>query len=93
MCAQSLQSCPVLWDPMDYNLPGSSVYGILQARILECVAMPFSCGGWGGGLGWGGGGTGGGRVLPNPGIKPMFHVSPVLAIGFFTSRETPTKYI
>ena len=32
-----------LWtlsDPVDYNLPGSSVHGILQARILECVAMP-----------------------------------------------------
>ena len=44
VCAQSLQSCPVLWDPMDYNLPGSSVYGILQARILEWVAMHFSRG-------------------------------------------------
>ena len=39
-CAQSLQSCPTLWDPMDYSLPGSSVLGILQARILEWVAMP-----------------------------------------------------
>ena len=34
--------CPVLCDPMDYSLPGSSVQGILQARILEWVAMPFS---------------------------------------------------
>ena len=31
-----------LCDPMDYNLPGSSVHGILQARILEWVAVPFS---------------------------------------------------
>ena len=31
----SLQSCPTLCDPMDHNPPGSSVYGILQARILE----------------------------------------------------------
>ena len=28
-------------DPMDYSLPGSSVHGILQARILEWVAIPF----------------------------------------------------
>ena len=41
-CAKSLQSCLTLCDPMDYSLPGSSVHGILQARILEWVAMP-SC--------------------------------------------------
>ena len=35
------QSCPTLRDPMDYSLPGSSVHGILQARILEWVAIPF----------------------------------------------------
>ena len=35
------QSCPTLWDPMDCNLPGSSVHGILQARILEKVAISF----------------------------------------------------
>jgi len=33
------QSCPTLCDPMDYNLPGSSVHGILQARILEWLAI------------------------------------------------------
>ena len=33
------QSCPTLCDPMDYSLPGSSVHEILQARILEWVAM------------------------------------------------------
>ena len=33
-------SCPVLHNPMDCSLPGSSVHGIFQARILEC--MPFS---------------------------------------------------
>ena len=41
---KSLQSCPTLGSPMDYNLPGSSVHGILQARILECVAVPSSRG-------------------------------------------------
>ena len=39
--AKSLQSCLTLCNPMDYNLPGSSVHGILQARILEWVASPF----------------------------------------------------
>ena len=42
--AKSLQLCPTLCDPMDCSLPGSSVHGILQARILEWVAMPFSRG-------------------------------------------------
>ena len=36
------QSCPTLCDPMDCNLPGSSIHGILQARILEWVAISFS---------------------------------------------------
>ena len=36
------QLCPTLCDPMDYSLPASSVHGILQARILEWVASPFS---------------------------------------------------
>ena len=44
MHAKSLQSCPSLCNPMDYSLPGSSVHGILQARILEWVAMPSSRG-------------------------------------------------
>ena len=35
-----IQSCPTLCDPMDCSLPVSSVYGILQARILEWVAVP-----------------------------------------------------
>ena len=38
------QPCPVLCDPMDCSLPGSSVHGILQARILKWVAIPFSRG-------------------------------------------------
>ena len=42
VCAKSLQLCPTLCDPMDCSLPGSSVHVILQARILELVAMPFS---------------------------------------------------
>ena len=34
--------CVILCDPMDYSLPGSSVHGIFQARILEWVAISFS---------------------------------------------------
>ena len=33
------QSCLILWDPMDYSPPGSSVHGILQVRILEWEAI------------------------------------------------------
>ena len=44
MHAKSLQSCLTLCDPVDYSPPGSSVHGILQARILEWVAMSSSRG-------------------------------------------------
>ena len=40
--AKSLQSCPTLYDPTDGSPPGSHVPGILQARTLEWVAIPFS---------------------------------------------------
>ena len=40
--AKSLQSCPTLCDPTDGSPPGSEVPGILQARILEWVAISFS---------------------------------------------------
>ena len=44
MCAQSLQSCSTLCDPMECSPPVSSAHGILQARILEWVTMPSSRG-------------------------------------------------
>ena len=53
MHAKSLQSCPILCNPMDCSLPNFSTHGILQARILEWVAIPFSF------LG----------DLPNPGVE------------------------
>ena len=40
--AKSLQSCLTLCDPMDCSLPGSSVHGIFQARVLEWVVIAFS---------------------------------------------------
>ena len=44
VCAKLLQSYLTLCDPMDYSLSGSSVHGILQARILEWLTMPSSRG-------------------------------------------------
>ena len=38
------QLCLILRNPMDYSPPGSPIHGILQARILEWVAIPFSKG-------------------------------------------------
>ena len=38
---QAAQSCPTLSDPMDCSLPGSSIHGIFQARVLEWVAISF----------------------------------------------------
>ena len=42
MHAKSLQLCPTLFDPLDHSPLGASVHGILQARILEWVAISFS---------------------------------------------------
>ena len=44
VCVLVAQLCPTLWDPVDYSLPGSILHGILQARTLEWVAVPFSMG-------------------------------------------------
>ena len=44
MSTKSLQLCSTLCDPMDFSLLGSSVHGILQARILEWVAIASSMG-------------------------------------------------
>ena len=42
VCVWVVQSCPTLCDPMNCSLPGSSVHGILQAKVLEWVATAFS---------------------------------------------------
>ena len=44
VCAELLQSCLIVCDPMDCSPPGSSLCGILQARVLQWVAMPSSRG-------------------------------------------------
>ena len=62
-CCLVTKSCPTVCDPMDCSLPGSSIHGILQARILEWVATAFSRGQ---------------RIIPfsgdfpHPGVKPGF---------------------
>ena len=40
--SQVAQSCPTISDPMDCSLPGSSVHGIFEARVLEWGAIAFS---------------------------------------------------
>ena len=40
--SEVIQSCPTLCDPVDCSPPGSSVHGVLQAKILEWVAFLFS---------------------------------------------------
>ena len=70
MCAQSLQSSPTLCNPMGCSPPGSSVHGLLQARIPEWVAMPSS------------------GDLPDPGIEPVFLMSPALTDGLLTASTT-----
>ena len=40
--SEAAPSCPTLSDPMDCSLPGSSVHGILQVRVLEWGAIAFS---------------------------------------------------
>ena len=42
LCAKLLQSCLTPYDPMDCSPPRSSIHGILEARLIKWVAMPFS---------------------------------------------------
>ena len=42
LVSEVAQSCPTLSDPMDCSLPGSSVHGIFQARVLDWGAIAFS---------------------------------------------------
>ena len=42
--SEVIQSCPTLSDPMNCRLPGSSIHGIFQARVLEWGAIAFSVG-------------------------------------------------
>ena len=77
------QSCPTPSDPMDCSPPGSSIHGILLARVLEWGAIAFSEEYWSELLFLSAG------DLPDPGMEPA---SPALAGRFFTT-ETPGKPI
>ena len=91
MHVKSLQSCLTLRDPMDCGLRGSSVRGILQERILECVAHPpalasrffttsatweaFSFGMWG--------------LVLWPGIEPALPALGVQPLSHWSTRQAP----
>ena len=76
MGANSLQSYPVLCNPMDHIPFGPSVHGILQAKILEWVAVPYS--------------RASSQLVrcDGPTSGPTSLMSPALAGGFFTSSTT-----
>ena len=80
MCvhAQSRQLYLTLWDPMNCNPPGSSVHGILQARIVEWVAMPSSRGP----------SSSRSPALLQGTFEPACLTSPALAGRFFTTSTT-----
>ena len=78
MGAKLLRSCLTLCDPMNCSLAGSFVHGIIQARVLEWVALPLEDPPPG--------------DLLDPGIKPTSLTSPVLAGGFFTTSATWEVY-
>ena len=69
------QSCPALCDPMDCSLPGSSVHGFLQARILEWVAIHSP------------GDLPSPRELPDPEIELASPTSPALARRIFITES------
>ena len=70
------QSCPTLCDPTDCNLPGSSVHGVSQARILEWAAIPFSRGSsWHNGT----------EILNQPTHSPFFSHSDRLEYEMWTN--------
>ena len=71
-CAKSPQSCLTLCDPVDCSPPGSSVCGILQARILEWVAMPSSSRG---------------SSQPRDQTQVSYLLLPALAGGFFSTTS------
>ena len=75
LCAQVL-NCVWLCDPMDCSLPGSSIHGILQARILEWVAMPSF--------------RGSSRGSSWPRDRTCISGAPTLAGGYFITWEAPT---
>ena len=77
VCMCFSQFCPTLCDPMDCSPPGSSVHGILQARMLKWVATPFSRG----------------SSQTMLGIEPLSLTSSALAGGFFNTSVVWEAYV
>ena len=75
--AKSLQSRPTLFDPLDCIPPGSSVHGILQARLLECVARPCSRGAQGVPRLWGQSECSHAAARHWEGLSPALHEGPM----------------
>ena len=73
------QSCLTHCDPMDWSPPGSSVHGILQARVLEWVAIPFSRG------------SSQTRDLFNPGLEPRSLAFQAGSLQFEPPRKLKDK--
>ena len=73
--AKSLQSCLTLCDPRDGSPPGSSVHGILQARILEWVAVPSS--------------RGSSHSRDRSRISYVFYIGPLLATPWTAAYQAP----
>ena len=70
LCVLVIQSCLTFCNPVDCSPPGSSVHGILQARILEWVVIPFSRGLPNPGIGPGSPALQADSLLPEPPGKP-----------------------
>ena len=71
--SEVIQSCLTLLDPMDCSLPGSSVHGIFQARVLEWVAIAFSDYIYSSVY----------LLIPNSQFIPPHHVSPLVTVSLF----------
>ena len=72
MCVKSLQSCPVLCDPMNYSPPGSSVHRDSLGKNTGVGGLPCPPPG----------------DLPDLGLEPRSLMYPALADGFFTTSTT-----
>ena len=77
----SAQLCPTFWDLMDCSPPDSSVHGIVQASVLEWIAISYSRRKLQG------------QDLPDPGTESVSLAFPALAGGFFTTEPPENCYI
>ena len=91
MHAKSLQSCPTLCNPLDCSPPDSSIRGILQARILEWVAMPPPVALPDPGIELTSPALAGGFFTTEPSEKPLSHHTPLLIALITAPRIIPHK--